>query len=114
MERIIEEVVNKTIINEHGEQEEVLDHTIRYTYNDDTVIVNEEEQVNSTLIKTEKIMPDGTIYLVTQGNGCINQIQIYPPIIEEPKPKTQLELQQESIDLIMVALAEIIGGGTDA
>lgn len=114
MERIVEEIINKTVVNEQNEQEEVLDYTIKYTYEDTTITVDEEEQIQSQLIKTEKIMPDGTIYLVTQGNGCINQIQIYPPIIEEPKPKTQLELQQESIDLIMVALAEIIGGGTDA
>jgi hypothetical protein len=109
MERIVEEIINRTVTNEQGEVEEVLDYTMRYIYNDEAAIIDGEEQVNSTLVKTEKIMSDGTIYLVTEGNGCINQIQIYPVPEAIVPPKTKEENLQEQIDFLTLQILGMMG-----
>ena len=108
MEQIVQEIIYKTVkVNE--EMVEVLDYTMQYTYDVQIVLVDEEEQEQRTLIKTERIDDDGT-WLITAGNGCINQCLVIPsqkyinehPEVLEPKPKSPLEILQETVELLVL------------
>ena len=106
MEQIIQEIINKKI-EVDGEIVEVPDYTMQYTYDVQTILVDEEEQEQRTLIKTERIDSDGT-WLITKGEGCINQCLITPsqkyidehPVI--PTPKSPLEILQETVDQLVL------------
>jgi len=108
MEQIIEEIIYKTIYN--GEEpEQVIDFTWKRTY----WVENEQW----TLIKTEKYMPDGTIYLVEFQDGCISQIQTYPEELPNQQSnlyKKHTECQNEMADLndsITEICKIVLGGG---
>lgn len=94
-----------------GEQQEVLDYTMRYTYDVTTVMVDvpqedgttiQQPQEVETLVKTEKVMndADSTTYLITEQSGCICVMQTYPVVAVEPPQPTESEiLQQQIVDL---------------
>ena len=96
MERIIE-----TPIYEIVDDVEVLQYTIKETYDDTTEIIDEEEVTISELVEKRRIMPDGDVYII---NGCVEQ---YIPI--NPIEKQLPEQEQRIQDLEMI-VADLLGG----
>lgn len=64
-----------------------LDYTLKHTYEDDV------------LVETMKVY---------QGNGCVNQMQIYPVIEPVPQPLTEIEALQSQVDTVEIVQGQVI------
>lgn len=115
MERIDIQEFYKTVepTETEGEPQQVLDYTMRYTYNIEAVMVGilqedgttiHEPQEVETLVKTEKVMNDvnETTYLITEQSGCVCVMQTYP-VVEVVRENTQLEILQETVDALVLS-----------
>jgi|GEM_PF-3003801 len=137
MEQIRTEPIYKTVINETtGDPENVLDYTMRYTYNVETATIEAEvdgeiqpvTKFVETLLKTERIDEYG-VWLILDQSGCRNICNTSPtqkyidehpeeftPKPEEPEEKIiRLEAEVTCLNnrlaLTQSALDELILGG---
>lgn len=98
MQRITEEQIFKTV-----DEEQVLDYTIKRTWNDEAVTIDGEEVIQSELLETLKTMADGTILSIVEGDGYVSQMQVYPAI-EPPEPQPTLEDKLNALASQMLTL----------
>lgn len=80
------------IITEQG-----LDFRIERTYEDNFIEIEDEIMNRPILISTQKILDDGTIYDMQEGDGYITIRQVYPEPVSNEEKLNGIKLQRNKL-----------------